>query len=215
MAVFGWLEEHGGIAVWVQTAGDGRATRVLNAQALRADGDALIGADFGLGAQTPDVGPPRAVWRRPQDGALLLERQVPSGLRGGTQLAVDFFAVVMVAEFFEQRIGFRQGGDLLGREERWEPLLPKVMGALDLAFGLRGGCVAQGDFVEAEGRAELRERLGLTGEEEGMVVDVESQRQAVLAKSRGEKIEMRGEIFALVQARAGNHPAMVVDDFQE
>ena len=214
-AVCGWLEEDGGITVWVQAAGDRGAARALEAQALRADGDALVGADLGLGAQAPHVGPPRAVGRGPQDGALFLQSQIPGGLWSGTQFAMEFFAVVMMAEFFEQRIGFGQGRDLLGREEWWEAFLPKIMGALDLAFGLRGGRIAQGDFVEAQGGAELGEGLGLAGEKEGVIVNVQGERQPVLAKSRGEEVEVRGEIFALVKAGAGQHAAVVIDDFQE
>jgi len=59
----GWRqEEDRGIAVWMEAAGDRGAARALDMKALRADGDALIRADFGLGAQAPDVGPPGAVW---------------------------------------------------------------------------------------------------------------------------------------------------------
>ena len=59
----GWRqEEDRGIAVWMEAAGDRGSAGALNMKALRADCDALIRADFGLGAQAPDVGPPGAVW---------------------------------------------------------------------------------------------------------------------------------------------------------
>ena len=109
----------------------------------------MIWADFGLGAQTPYVGPPRAVWSRTQDGAIFLERKIPSGLRGGTQFAMELFCVVMMAQFFEQRIGLRKGGDLLCGEKRWEALLPEVVRALDLAFRLGSWGIAQGDLIKA------------------------------------------------------------------
>lgn len=47
-AVGGRVEDDGGVAVWLETAGDRGAAWALDAQALRADGDALIGTDFGL-----------------------------------------------------------------------------------------------------------------------------------------------------------------------
>jgi hypothetical protein len=128
---------------------------------------------------------------------------------------VDFLGVVVMAEFFEQSVGLREGGDLLGGEERREAFLPEVVSALDFAFGLRSGRVAQGDFVKVQSAAELREGLWLTGKEEGMVVDVESQGEAVLAKGGGEEVEMSGEIFAFVKARPGDQTTVVVDESEE
>jgi hypothetical protein len=63
---------------------------------------------------------------------------------------MDFFCVVMMAKFFEQRVGLREGGDLLGGEDWRKAFLPEVVRALDLAFGLRGGSVAQRDLVKAQ-----------------------------------------------------------------
>ena len=61
-AVGGRQEEDRGIAVWMEAAGNRSAAGPLDMEALRADGDPLIRADFGLGTQAPDVGPPGAVW---------------------------------------------------------------------------------------------------------------------------------------------------------
>ena len=183
-----------------------------------------------MGALAPDIGPPGAFWSGAQGGALILESEVPCGLRGGTQFAMALFLIVVEAEIFEQGVGFREGGDVLGSEERREAFLPEVVGALDLAFGLRCGRVTQGDVVEAQGGADLGESLWLAGKEEGVVVDVESQREAVGEEGGGEKVEMGREVFALVNAGAGDDAAgspvhlpplfpsassMVVDDLQE
>lgn len=192
----------------MEAAGDRGAAGAFDAEALGADGDALIGADFGLGTLAPDVGPPRAGWGGTQDGALLRESQIPSGLRGGTQLAVEFLLVVVKAEFFEQGIGLREGGDVLGGEERREAFLPEVVGTFDLAFGLWGGRIAQGDFVEAQGPAELGEGVGGAGEKEGVVVDVERQREAVGAEGCGQEVEMGVEVFVFVEACARDHAAV-------
>ena len=211
----GRVEKSGEVAVWVEAAGDGRAAGAFDAETLGADGDAPIGADFGLGALAPDGGPPGAVWGGAQDGALSLESQIPGGLRGGAQLAVAFLSVVVPAEFFEQDIGLGQGGDVLCGEEWREAFLPEVVGTLDLAFGLRCGRVAQGDFVEAQGLAELGEGVGGAGQEKGVVVDVAGERETVGAAGCGQEVEMGVEIFAFVEACTGDHAAVVVDDFQE
>ena len=70
----------------------------------------------------------------------------------------------------KQGIGLREGGDVLGGEERWQALLPEVVGALDLALGLWGGRVTQGDVVKAQSPAQLGEGVGGAGEEERVVV---------------------------------------------
>ena len=111
LAVSGRMEKGGGIAVWVEATGDGGAAGAFDAEALGADGDALIGADFGLGALAPNAGTPRAVWGGAEDGAFLRESKVPGGLRGGAQFAMEFFLVVVKAEFFEQGVGLGQRGE--------------------------------------------------------------------------------------------------------
>lgn len=136
-------------------------------------------------------------------------------MRGGWQFAMALPLIVMNAKFFEQYVGLWQGGDVLGGEERREAFLPEVVGALDLAFGLGCGRVTQGDFVKAQGGTELGEGLGHAGEIEGVIVDVERQREAVGEESGGQEVEMGGEIFALVNASAGDDAAVVIDDLQE
>jgi hypothetical protein len=163
-ATGGRIKKNGSVSVWMEAACDGGPTGTLNTLTLGVDGNALIWADFGLGTQTPDLGPPGTVWSRPQDGAIFLERNIPSGLRGGAQFAMELFCVMM-AQFFEQRIGPRKGGGLLCSEERREALLPEVVRALDLAFCLGSWGVAQGDLIKAQGAAELGESVWLTGEE--------------------------------------------------
>ena len=86
-----------------------------------------------------------------------------------------FVAVVVEAEFFDEAVGLREGGAVFGREEGGETFLPEVVRALDFSFGLRGGREAQGDFVKAQGGAELGEGVCLAGEEKGVVVDIEGQ----------------------------------------
>ncbi len=128
---------------------------------------------------------------------------------------MDLFCVVMVAQFFEQIVGFRESGYLLRGKERWEAFLPEVVRALDFAFGLRSRGVTQRDFVKAQGAAELGQSLWLTGKEEGMVIDVEGQREAMLTKGGGEEVEMGREIFAFVDASARDQAAVVINESQK
>ena len=63
--------------------------------------------------------------------------------------------------------------------------MPVVKTPFDFALGLGGGGEAQGDAVEVERGAQLAEGVGVMGVEEGVVGDVEGQRQAVGLKGAG------------------------------
>lgn len=115
----------------------------------------------------------------------------------------------------EQGVGLWQRGNMLCGEESREALLPEVMGAFDFAFCLRGGRVAQGDIVKAQGGAELGEGVGDGGEEEGVVVDVESKREAGFEEGGWEQIEMGEEPFVVVDASAREHAAVIVNEFEQ
>ena len=207
-------EEDGVIAVGMDAAGDQGARRLFDAQALGGDGDASVRADARLRACAPDVGPPRAARGGAQDGSLFLAGEIPCGLWGGADLAVLFMGVVVEAELVDPEVGLGQCGDVFGGEECGEALLPEVVGALDFALGLRGGRVAQGDFVKAQGGAELGEGVGGAGEEEGVVVHVERQRQAAREEGAGEEVEMGEERFARVEPGQWQEAAVIIDEFE-
>ena len=108
----------------------------------------------------------------------------------------------MAAEVGEEEIG---GGDVwerVGSEQGGDAVLPVLVAALDFALGLRGGRVAEGDVVKMERGAEPGEGVGNAGEEEGMAVHVEAQREAVFEEGAREKVEVGGEIFCGVNACA-------------
>ena len=195
----GWSKEDGVIAVWVEASGDGGARRTVDAEALGRESDAAVWSDAGGRTDAPDVGPPRTLWGWSHGGAVFLAREIPGGLRGGGDLAVLFFGVVVEAQRVDQEIGLGKGGDVFGGEEGGEAFLPEVVCPFDLALGLRGGRVAQGDLVETQGGTELGKGLGLVGEEKGMVVDVERQGQAVGGEGGGKEIEMSQEGLARIK----------------
>ncbi len=95
----------------------------FTAQTLRADGDATVTAHFQNGAHAPDVRPPRTLRRRAQHKTPFFFGEVPGGLRGRFYFTMDFLGVVMAAQFFEQRIGLRKGGDFFGGKKSGEPVL--------------------------------------------------------------------------------------------
>ena len=207
-------EEDGVITVGVDAAGDEGAGRLFDAQALCGDSDATVGADAGLRAYAPDVGPPRAARGGAQNGSVFLAGEIPCGLRGGADLAVLFLGVVVEAQLVDPEVGLGQRGDVFGGEECGEALLPEVVGALDFALGLRGGREAQGDFIETQRGAELGEGVGGAGEEEGVVVHVECERQAAGKEGAGEEIEMGEEGFARVEPGQREKAAVIINEFE-
>lgn len=96
-----------------------------------------------------------------------------------------FVPVVVQAELVDEEVGFGESGDLFSGEEGGETFLPEVVRALDFSFGLRSGGEAEGDFVKAQGGAELGKGVWLAGEEKGVVIDVESQGQAAGGEGAG------------------------------
>lgn len=93
--------------------------------------------------------------------------------------------------------------------------MPIVVAAFDFSLGLRRGRIAQGDAVKMEGLAELGESVGRMGEKEGVIIHVESQREAVDEKGAGKKIEVSGKGFREVKSRPRVEPGGVVENIQK
>jgi hypothetical protein len=183
--------------------------------ALIANGDFAVVADADAGLLAPDEGPPRA-WRcRTDHGSFFGEGLLVGGVGRLAEFAVDFVLVGVRDELVEEVVGPDQFHDVVGGQEGNEAFLPVVVAAFDFAFGLRGGGVEEFDVVEVEGRAELGEGVGVVGIEEGVVVHIKGQGQAVGLENTGEKIEMGQEGFARVEPCAGVEPRGVVEDFQQ
>ena len=115
-----------------------------------------------------------------------------SGVAGGgvgsaPEFAVDFVGVTMTPQFGQESVGGFGRGDAFGGEERGQTALPRLMLALDLAFGLRGAGVTERDAVKEECRAELGEGVGVLREEETVAIDVVFEGQAVFEEGCGGK----------------------------
>ena len=89
------------------------------------------------------------------------------------------------------------------------------MPALDFAFGLRGGCEAQRDAVKVKCGTQLGEGVGIVGVEEGVVVDIQNQRQAVGLEGAGQEVQVGQECFACIEAATGVVAGGVVQNVKE
>ena len=149
----------------------------LDREAQGADRNATVGRDGDLGADAPDIGPPRAGGRGAQHRATLGDGQLMGAERGHAQFAVDFLGVVMEAQKVDEGIGAGDARDVFCGEKRRETFLPEEMETLDLALGLRGWSITQGYAIKSEGGAELGEGLGHRGKEKAVIIDIEGQRR--------------------------------------
>jgi hypothetical protein len=211
----GRMAENGEVAIGVEAMNKARARRSGDAEAEGADGNAAIVADFEGGALTPNVRPPRAAWSWPERGTFFLGGEVPGGEWGHAQFAVPFVSIAMEEEVLQQSIGGGQVAELLGGKERGQAVLPILVTAFDLALGLGSWGVAKGDVVEMEGRAELGEGIWDGGEENGVVVDIEFQGEAMGEKSGWEKVEIGEEVFAGIEASADAEAAAIVEHIEQ
>ena len=173
------------VAVRAEAAKHPGARWGINGEALGSDGDFAIVSDPDMGALAPDKGPPWAGWNRTEDGAVFATGQLTSDGWGGAQFPVDLVVVDVRQELVNQPVGTFEFPDVIGSQQCGEAFLPIVMAALDFSFGLWGGSEAQSDAVEVQRGAQLSQRLGGLGVEEGVVVDVENQWQAVGLEGAG------------------------------
>jgi hypothetical protein len=185
--------------------------RGMDAEELGADGDSAVGADFEDSALTPDKGPPRALGDRAQNGAFLLESEVPSLLGLHFELTVSFVLVTMETQLVDVGIGLVEVGDLFTGKVSRETILPEEVRSLDFALGLRGRSVAKGDAVEVKGATQLSESLWGMGEEEGMEIHVDLQRQTVFDEGGREQIKVGEQVFGLVNSGSGEDTTAIIE----
>ena len=137
------------------------------------------------------------------------------GVGSGAEFAVDFVGVGVGEELIEEGVGGFDGEDVIGGEQGREAFLPVVVAALDFAFGLGSGGVAQGDAVKVEGLAELGEGVRGVSEKEGVIIDVEGERESVDEEDAGEEIEVGEEGLGRVKTCASVEAGGVVEDVEE
>lgn len=203
------------VTVWTQTADYCGAGLCFNGVALRSDRHFALITDTDVGLLAPDERPPRTSRSGAQDGTLLSEGQLFGGVRGGAQFAVDFVLVGVRQQLVQELIGTLQFCDAVCGEQGWEAFLPVIVAAFDFTFGLGSWGIAEGDAVEVQSVAQLGECVGCVGKEEGMIIDIESQREAVGFKNAREEVEVSQEIFRAVQARTDIIAGGIIQQIQE
>ena len=203
------------VTVRTEATDDGGARRGVNGVALVADGDFAVIADPDSGLLTPDVGPPRTLWRGAEDGAFFSECLLLGRVRGLAEFAVDFILVGVGDELVEQMVRPGDFEDVIGGQKWHEAFLPVVVTTFDFAFGLGRWGIAQFDAVEVEGLAELGEGFGVVRVEERMVVHVEGQGQTVSLKDARKEVEVSEQGFGGIEACAGVEASGVVEDVQQ
>ena len=196
---------------WVETKDDRGAGRFFNSQALRADWHTGIRADFESCAHAPDVIPPGAWGSRAQGGTFFLPGLIPCAQRSLAQFAVNFLGVAMGSERIDVGIGRFDFPDVFAGKEGGQASLPELVFAFDLAFGLGRWGVAQADVVEFESPAQLGKRVGVVGEKDAVIIDVELQGPSVGAESGGQEIEIGKQQFAFVNFGTGEQAAAIID----
>jgi hypothetical protein len=183
--------------------------------ALGADRDFAVVADSQAGLLTPDVGPP-GTRGCGADGGAIFGKGLLVGLEWGlAEFAVDFMLIGMRDELVEEVVGPDQFDDLVSGQERDEAFLPVVVAAFDFTFGLRRWGVEEVDAVEVESWTELGEGVGVVGVEEGVVVHVEDQGEAMGEEDTREEIKVGQESFAGVEACAGVEAGGGVENVQQ
>jgi len=187
----------------------------LDGETQGADGNATVGRDGDLGANAPDIGPPRAGGRDAKHRATLGNSQFMRSERGHAQFAVDFLGVVMETEKVDEGIGAGDARDVLCGKKRRETFLPEEMETLDLAFGLRGRSITQGHAIKSEGGSELGKGLRHRGEKEAVIIDIEGQRQAVLQESARQEVQVGQEGLPGINAGTGNESGAIVEDVEQ
>ncbi len=128
---------------------------------------------------------------------------------------MDFLAVVVVAEFFQQRVGRLDFADGFCPEKGWQAVLPDTMEALDLPLCLGRFGVYEAYAIEPQGCAQLGKGVWGFGVKKAVVIHIEGQRQAVLPEGSRDEVVVAQEHLALIKASASDHAGAVVENLDE
>ena len=124
----------------MQTEQDLGSGRFFDAETLRTDGHAAVGADFDERADAPHIRPPWAARGRSHHRTVFFFGLVPGPLRGLAQFAMDFTGIVVSPQGVDMRIGDVDFVNFFAGEVGRQPALPELVFAFDFSLGLgRGG----------------------------------------------------------------------------
>ena len=206
--------QDGVVAAGMETEDDLGSWGTFEAHALGANGNPAIGGDLERGSETPNIGPPGTTRGWPQDGTVFLFREIPGALRGQAQFPVRLVDVAVEPQRIDVPVGLLQFGDLFTGEKGGEALLPELMFPFDFAFGLGRGSVTKTNAIKLERPAQLRQRVRELRGKDGMIIDIELQRSAVVQEGARQEIEVGQEQFALINLGADKEAAAVVEHIE-
>ena len=122
-----------------------------------------------------------------------------------------FETVPMMSQGADGFVRSRDVMDVLGGKQCGNPALPILVFPFDLPLGLRRGRVSERHTVEFQRPSQLGQGVRILGEEEAVIVDVESQRKAMLPKSCRQKVHVGQQVFPLVDLRFHEQAAAIVE----
>ena len=126
---------------------------------------------------------------------------------------MNLLGVAMGSQRVDVGIGRFNFADVFTGKKGGQASLPKLMFAFDFAFGLGRRGVTQADVVELKGPAQLGERVGIVGEKDAVIVDVELQGPAVGLEGGGQEIEV-GKQFPLVDFGTSEQAAAIIEHIE-
>jgi len=186
----------------------------FDAQALGADGNAAVGADLEGRAKAPNIRPPRTARGRAQDRPFFFLGEFPCMFRGHAQFAMGFVGIAMESQSLDVWVGGFELGNLFAGEIGGKPALPELVLALDFALGLRRWSIKEADIVELKCPAQLGQRVGILGEKDGVIIDVDLQRSAVDQERGGEEIEIGQEEFSAIEFGTDEEAGTIVEHIE-
>jgi len=112
------------------------------------------------------------------------------------------------------RVGFLDLVDVFAGEKGREAALPELVLALDFSLGLGCGGIKETNVVELEGPAQLGQRVGIVGEEHGVIIDVDLQGPTIGQERGGEEIQVGEQKFPLIDFGADEQAAAIVQHIE-
>ena len=209
-----WGGQDGVVACGMEAQNHFGPAGMFDAEALGADGNTAIGADLEVGANTPNIRPPRTSGGWAQDGAFFFLGAVPGLLWSHAQFAMGFVEVAMEPQSVDVRVGLVDLEDVFAGEKGWEPALPELVLALDFTLGLRRWSIKETNVVELEGPAQLSQRVGIVGEKHGVKIDVDLQGPAIGQERGGKEIQVGEQKFPVIDFGADEDAAAIVEHIE-
>ena len=112
------------------------------------------------------------------------------------------------------RVGHLDLGNLFAGEIGWEATLPELVLALDFSFSLGCWGIKETNVVEFESPAELGQCVGIFGEKQGVIIDVDLQWATVGQEGGGQEIKVGEQEFTAIDFGSDEEAAAIVEHIE-